>query len=458
MKFRSLTSKLLATSLCVAMLASFASCSSSDSSSDTSSDSSSDTSSSDTSADDTAADDSTASDEAVVIWTTLSQEEMNGYEEQFHLYYPDIELDITVTDELETKLQTALYSGTNAPDVVTLELNTMGTFSETGYLEDLNNYGATDVLEGQYDYLTELSTNSSGEVVGLSWQATPGGYWYRKDLALEYLGTDDPDEVAQFVTDWDTILETGIDVYEASGGETYMFASYSCFWYTMNKDGESWANDGVLYGADNLTDMYTTLELLYSNNVCSKLDAWSSGWADGMYNSDTYIFVGLPTWGLHYVIKSNTPEDEYEEAYDNWGLVEATSPYYSGGTWYCMISTSENKENAWAFIETMTSNEEYITSYLIEELGDFSSSVSANEYEIENEFTDDFLGDQVYFEVFDSIAEDIVVDPITEYDTKALSLFTANLDLVLNGDITIEEAVENWQTDMINAYPELSVE
>ena len=64
-----------------------------------------------------------------------------------------------------------------------------------------------------------MSRDGEGNVKGLSWQSTPGGFWYKKALAKEYLGTDDPQELYEMLSSWDKIVETGKQVYEKSGGK-----------------------------------------------------------------------------------------------------------------------------------------------------------------------------------------------------------------------------------------------
>ena len=72
-------------------------------------------------------------------------------------------------------------------------------------LENLSQekYGAEDISKDMIPYVDELSRDKEGDIRGLSWQSTPGGFWYKKALAKEYLGTDDPDELAAMLSDWD---------------------------------------------------------------------------------------------------------------------------------------------------------------------------------------------------------------------------------------------------------------
>ena len=167
--------------------------------------------------------DVTKAEGEINLWTNLSQEEMNFYVEEFNKIVPGVKVNLTVmpSNEYRTKLQNAFRTGTNAPDVVTFEISDFGAYIDTDLLENLSQeqYGAEEVLSDMIPYVQELSRDKDGNIKGLTWQSTPGGFWYRKDLAREYLGTDDPEELYSMMSDWDKIIEVGKEVWEKSDGK-----------------------------------------------------------------------------------------------------------------------------------------------------------------------------------------------------------------------------------------------
>lgn len=283
------------------------------------------------------------------VWTNLGQEEMNFYVQEFNKKVPDVKVNVTVMPgkEYRTRLQNALRTGKNTPDVATFEISDFGVYKDTEYLEDLSadQYGAEDVLKDMIPYVQELSRDGNGRIKGLSWQSTPGGFWYKKALAREYLGTDNPQELHEMLSDWDKIVEVGRQVYEKSGGkiallddaETVMqiYASYK---------GMPWVSeDGTLLPSEYMEEMYTLMDRVIKNNGSAQADTWSAGWTSGMYENDMFILVGMPTWGLNFCIKPGIPADQMEEAADTWGYMEAPTAYQNGGTWYGMYAGSQKQ-------------------------------------------------------------------------------------------------------------------
>ena len=110
--------------------------------------------------------------------------------------------------------------------------------------------------------------------------------------------------------------------------------------------------------------MYEMMDTVVKNKVDAEADMWSAGWTSGMYSKDMFILTCLPTWGLNFCIKPGIPADEMDKAANTWGYMQAPIPYQNGGTWYGMYSKSENKDAAWAWIKTMTSNEDYLVNGL----------------------------------------------------------------------------------------------
>ncbi len=100
---------------------------------------------------------------------------------------------------------------------------TLDVFKDIGLTEE-------DVAN-QYKYTKEVMTDSNGALKGLSWQATPGGFIYRRSIAKDVLGTDDPDAVGEALSNWDKFDQVAEKAkakgYFMLSGYTDSFRSYS---------------------------------------------------------------------------------------------------------------------------------------------------------------------------------------------------------------------------------------
>ena len=248
------------------------------------------------------------------VWTNLSQSEMNFYVEEFNKRVPGVKVTVTVMpgNEYRTKLQNAFRTGTNAPDVATFEISDFGMYKNTDLLENLSteSYDAEALSKDMIPYVDELSRDNSGNLRGLSYQATPGGFWYKKALAREYLGTDDPEELHEMLKDWDSIIEVGKQVYEKSGGKIGLLDDIETVEqiYCSYK-GAPWVDENNhIISDDFLMEQLNLMQRVVDNNVDARADQWSAGWTSGMYSQDMFILIGLPSWALNFCIKPGIPE------------------------------------------------------------------------------------------------------------------------------------------------------
>ena len=60
-------------------------------------------------------------------------------------------------------------------------------------------------LSDQYDFTKVTASDVNGVQRGSTWQCCPGLLVYRRDIAKEVFGTDDPVKVGEKVKDWDTL-------------------------------------------------------------------------------------------------------------------------------------------------------------------------------------------------------------------------------------------------------------
>ncbi|MFR8331603.1 MAG: hypothetical protein ACLU9S_03835 [Oscillospiraceae bacterium] len=74
-------------------------------------------------------------------------------------------------------------------------------------LEDLGIDPATDLAD-QYEFTKTTASDQNGVQRGSTWQCCPGLLVYRRDIAKDVFGTDDPVAVGEKVKDWDTLKGT----------------------------------------------------------------------------------------------------------------------------------------------------------------------------------------------------------------------------------------------------------
>ena len=130
----------------------------------------------------------------------------------------------------QNKLDEALRAQESAAaddkiDIFLIEADYALKYVDSPYTLDVKaDIGLTDEdLGGQYKYTQEIATSADGKLKAVTWQATPGLFAYRRSIAKDVLGTDDPDAVQEALADWDKFNAVA---EQAAAKGYYMLSGY----------------------------------------------------------------------------------------------------------------------------------------------------------------------------------------------------------------------------------------
>lgn len=385
------------------------------------------------------------------IWS--SGEELQRFVEGFNEIYPGIKVNITVIPNTEflSKLTPVLSSGTDVPDIFTGESDYVRYLVNAGVWDDLSGdiyEGSAEKTKDVWDYVKDVGTDDTGALRALSWQTTPGSIIYRRDLAEKVLGVSEPEEVAEYLTSYDKMLETAAKFKE---NDITMFASWEdVLLMALSYRDHAWVEDGKLVIDPKMVDFLDFVKESNSNGYDLNVSEWAPEWIAGVEGDDVFCYV-LPTWGYSFVIKSNA-----NKTMGQWGMCEGPNPYINGGTWLGIYKDSPNKEAAWAFLEYVTLNEESLTEYS-KEYGEYVANKSADNA-LALEAGEENLAGQNLYEFYNGVMEKKPNVTITEYDGQINTAYKAAANAYATGKVSKEDAIEQFKNDVATNYPEIIIE
>ncbi|SFJ51003.1 multiple sugar transport system substrate-binding protein [Halobacillus dabanensis] len=382
------------------------------------------------------------------IWTFFGGVE--GMAESFEEKYPNVDVNVEVFpgDQYQTKLMTAIQSRTDVPDIFDLERSYMGKFINQEFVANLSDMGADELVEGQVEYVKELGTGENGDVRAISDHSSPGAFWYHRDLAKEYLGTDDPQEISEMVSSWDKIIELGQKVYEESDGEVNLLSHYGDVFNTEKQHQEQWVQDGKLVVDPAWKDIFNNMKQIRENNVDAKLGYFSGGWGDAL-NEGGVIMFAMPAWGGFMI------DNEDGKAEGKYGIAKTPSGYYEGGTYRSIYEGSDNKQLAYEFVRYISS-EEWQNKNL-EETGNMPALTSVYEENLDS-YTHEFFGEQKILEQYYDLVQDVPAHEAGENNNDISTLFYDAASSAIDGGQSYEQAIEKFKKSVANGYPEIEIE
>ena len=319
-------------------------------------------------------------------------------------------------------------------------------------LTDLGIDPDTDLAD-QYDFTKTTASDREGVQRGSTWQCCPGVLVYRRDIAKDVFGTDDPAAVGEKVKDWDTLKATAEEL-KAKG--YYTFASYAdTFRVYSNNISEPWVADGET------TVKIDPLIMDWVENSKEWLDAgyldktvkgqFNDDWNKAMGSSSKVFAFLLPPWGSDFTLNPNWDGDD-----GAWAVTNPPQEYNWGGSYIHAATGTDNPEHVKDIILAMTAEKDTLLK-ISQDYLDFTNTVSGmEEAAADDTYASDFLGGQNAYEYYAPVAENIEIAPLSAYDLGCVELFQNSFSDYFQGNVDFDKAKENFETAIKERYPDIT--
>ena len=309
-------------------------------------------------------------------------------------------------------------------------------------------------LADQYDFTKTTASDADGVQRGSTWQCCPGLLVYRRDIAKDVFGTDDPEKVAEKVKDWDTMKQTAQELKDKG---YYTFASYAdTFRLYGNSIDNSWVEPGeTTINVDKkitdwISDSKEWLDAGYLNPTVK--GQWNDDWNKAM-SSQSKVFAFLfPAWGIDFTLKPNWDGEEGQ-----WAVTNPPQEYNWGGSYIHAATGTDNPEHAKDILLAMTADKDNLLK-ISKEYSDFTNTKSGMEEAAKDDatFASDFLGGQNAFKYFAPVAENIKIAPLSSYDQGCVELIQNSFSDYLQGKVDYDKAKTNFETAIKERYPDIT--
>ena len=424
---------------------------------------------------DATADVAAATDEKLVVWTLANDliDFGNRFQEQTGV---EVETVVIEPADYPTKVQTALLAGEKEPDIIVGEPQMLEDFYDAGFFANLDDFGAKD-FEGQIvDYVWKVGQDADGIQRAISYQITPAGMYYRRDIAQEVFGTEDPAEIGKLFKDYPTILETAKTLKNAG---YRIFASDAEINYFSGDS--AWVIDGKL-NVDAAREAYMDLSVeLYQQDLTAYASQWATPWyqamagevplltaetqwgtddmniwdaesfnaaTEGMETTQVFAF-GLPAWGVL------TMRDNVKDTAGKWGVCAGPAYGFGGGTFIGISSQSERQATAWEFVKFCTLNEDTANWWIDYSQGDTVSLIPV--LEAHKDDANEVYGGQNLYSFWLDQAKGIDYSKVTRYDKGIGDAWGAAISAIKTGEKSKEDAIADFYDTIESTYPEIEV-
>ena len=309
-------------------------------------------------------------------------------------------------------------------------------------------------------YTVDVGTNPDGKLVALGYQTTGGAMIYRRSIAKDVFGTDDPAEISKIVGggsgNFDKFWEAAATLKDAGYP---IVSSDGDIWNVCKHDpaSKSWIDaDGKLQIDDSKLAFMDYAKDLYDNGWSNKTSAWGDAWfADmsGTSDANAFCFFG-PAWLINYTIGANCGGEKVGEGtYGDWAVCESPVGFFWGGTWVmCSASVDDAKKEAikdliyWITLDSSEDGLQYKwANGTLNGEGGTKDTVASGTVMGKSDGSLDFLGGQNMFDVFIPANKFAKGDNMTQYDETINNAYTDQVSQYAAGEKDKDAAIADFK-------------
>ena len=385
-------------------------------------------------------------------------EEFKGFFEKYYTVPEGVTVNWIITPSdggaYQEKLDQALQAQSTASDddkidLFLAEADYIQKYTDSDYTQDVKPLGVTD-FSNAYAYTVQTASDANGTVKGVSFQCCPAALIYRRSIAKDVLGTDDPAEVQAALSDWSKFNDVAA---QAKDKGYYMTASESATYRVFsNNVATPWVDGNNNLQIDDAIKTWMTQAKEFSDKGYTQTcDIWSDECTAQMFKDGKTMCYFGPAW--YYNFSMGNAQDAEKGCFGDWAICEGPQAHFWGGTWLLAPVGTDNPTMVADIMNTFINDEDVCTKLVKNEM-QFSNNQKVNEA-CAADGGNDFLGGQNDTEIFCELAKNIVFKNHTIYDQIINEDLQKTWREYCDGDVTEDAAMANFYALVSEAYPSI---
>jgi len=296
-------------------------------------------------------------------------------------------------------------------------------------------------------YTVDIGSNPAGELVGLGYQATGGAFIYRRSLAKDVWGTDDPATIKDKIgPGWEKFFEAAAALKAKGYG---IVSGDGDVWHAVENGSEKgWIVDKKLYIDPTREAFLDIAKKLKDNGYHNDTQDWTDAWFADMKDAGPKKIFGYfgPAWLINYVMVGNAGNTK-----GDWAICQPPVGFFWGGTWVIANKDSKVKKVLRDIIEwiTLDSSEKGLQYYWAN--GTFNAAnptkdaVASATVMKKSDGKLEFLGGQNMFDVFVPAGQFASGKNLTPLDETINSQWRDQVRQYAAGSKTKEQAIADFK-------------
>lgn len=345
-------------------------------------------------------------------------------------------------------------------DLFTIEADYAKKYAQTANLMTMEEIGVTEEnMANQYAYTKEIVQNAEGEVCASAWQSTPGFFMYRRSIAKEVFGTDEPDEIQEILSTWENFDDAAAKLKDSG---YMMFSAYTDSYYPFNANkSQPWVDENLVIHMDDHVMQWVEQTREYTEKGYNHRNVEISDIILDLRKDGKVFGAFAAPWYMDYVEFSclddpNAPLELGNGSYADWAACTGPESYYWGGTWLCVPEGCDNVSEVRDLIYALTCDEATMKKLALDN-GEFVNNEKVMKELAASDYECAFLGGQNHIAFLEEAAGNIDMSNQTMYDQGVGDACKEAFRDYFDGYISREEALEAFYKGAVVKHPELKI-
>ncbi len=345
-------------------------------------------------------------------------------------------------------------SANDRVDMFLAEADYIGKYVESNTTADIKALGYSDFSK-QYQYTIGACTDANGVVKGVSFQCCPSALIYRRSIAKDVLGTDDPAEVQALVGSWDKFNAVAA---QAKAKGYYMTPSFAeVFRVYSNNCTQAWVDE-----KNNLTMPKEIKQWIDdTKNFCdngytiASAGVWDAEKNDQFFEEGKTMCVFGPAWYFNFSM--GNAQDPDHGTFGDWAICQGPQAHFWGGTWLLAAAGTDNSSMVVDIMNAFTNNTE-IVDQLVSVNSQFVNNTDIiAKYAADDSYGNAFLGGQNDIALFAGMTNNIVWQYHTNYDQMLNEGLQTYIKDYFTGVTDYDTAMGNFYNYVNETYPNIKI-
>lgn len=349
----------------------------------------------------------------------------------------------TVTEaELDAWKACGVTGAEEAPDMLVVSSDVLGTYAEAGLLTELTALGMTEQsTEQMYSFMKELGMYHQ-ELYGVTWQQNARAFVYNRTLAKEYLEVENNNDMQAAIGEWSSLYNAAVTVNTNSEGAVKLLGSAQEIRQALDAAQPEWYVEDQLTIPDVMIDYLELYPAFLEEDLTWEYTRDSEEWLAGLLDGSV---IGC-FQDAAFVQTEIAPY--FTDSTGEWGFCYGPQNFTTEADMIAVTKDCQDTDLAEELLTYLTCDKEAMETFATAQLVPVNHMELMKALSAEDTGKLPLLKNQNILKGYTNVAGKVSTRTASEEEQALTSRFLQEIEACLAGEKNIEQALMDFAADV----------